>query len=61
MKLSVEPITGEFTVNGYRVGREVIAAILDSDPRILWRFIRRDGEIQAVPYTEKQIIWIDPE
>ena len=49
----------EVTVDGKKIDMDVFLAMVNPNARILWRFIDKDGVIQAVPYTEEQVIWID--
>jgi len=47
-------------INGYRVSGEVLAMIIDPDPRVLWAFVRQNKNIQPIPYTEEKLIWLTP-
>lgn len=54
------PETGDLTVDGLSVNLEVFAKIFSDNPRLLWRFIRAGGQIDAVAFDERQVIWLDP-
>jgi hypothetical protein len=44
---------------GMEVDKNILDAIIGTDKRLLWAFIRKeDGSIIAVPYTEEQVIWM---
>jgi hypothetical protein len=59
--MSVEIDANTITINGKHLAVNVFYAIMDtsSRQRTLWQFIEKDGEIQAVAYSERQVIWID--
>jgi hypothetical protein len=45
--------------NGMEIDREVLDAIVNTNKRLLWAFIRnRSGDIRAVPYSESHVIWL---
>jgi hypothetical protein len=46
-------------INGKRIDQSVILAITEPGKRALWAFIEKDGVVQAVPYDENQVIWLD--
>ena len=54
------PETCDLTVDGLTVNLEVFAKIFSDNPRLLWRFIRAGGQIDAVAFDERQVIWLDP-
>jgi hypothetical protein len=43
---------------GYEISREILDAIVSDNQRVLWAFIKRDGQIMAVPYDESRVIWL---
>jgi len=47
------------TINDCKIDIGVLLAVIDTDKRYLWQFVKKDGIVQAVPYSEEQIIWID--
>jgi hypothetical protein len=55
------PETCELTVDGLTVNLEVFAKIFSDNPRLLWRFIRANGQIDAVAFDERHVIWLDQE
>lgn len=56
-EIDLENLTIE--VKGKKVDLAILAYICNPDRRILWRFMEVDGVVRAVPYNEKQVIWID--
>jgi hypothetical protein len=54
------PETCDLTVDGLTVNLEVFAKIFSDNPRLLWRFIRASGQIDAVAFDERHVIWLDP-
>jgi len=48
-------------IDGKLLDLGVFYAILDTDPqkRVLWQFREVNGKIQALPFTEREVIWID--
>lgn len=44
---------------GMEIDRAVLDAIVSTDKRLLWAFIKNPvGDIVAVPYSEEQVIWM---
>jgi hypothetical protein len=39
---------------------EVLQTILNTDARLLWAFVAKDGKVQPVAYSEEQVIWLEP-
>lgn len=57
----VGPVSTSMVVHkGYQINTTVLDAIVSRNCRVLWAFVEKDGEIRAVPYTEDQVIWIEP-
>lgn len=48
-----------FYIEGYVVDEAVLAAILNPDNRILWRFTKQGDNITAVPFSESRVIWLE--
>jgi hypothetical protein len=46
-------------VNGFEIDLAVLLAIVNPDSRVLWAFIRNGKRIQALPYDESKVIWLD--
>jgi hypothetical protein len=55
--LRIDPSTIE--IDGRKIDMSVFHAMTDPDCRLLWAFIEKDGVIQAISYSEEQVIWID--
>lgn len=55
------PGTQELTVNGMVVSLEIFAKIFEDNPRILWRFRVVGDGIEAIPFDERHVIWLEPE
>lgn len=47
------------TGHDVRINAEVFAAIINPTKRVLWRFQLDGGEINAMPYSEEELIWLD--
>lgn len=44
---------------GMLIDAEVLDAILSTDKRLLWAFVRgAEGTIQACPFSETEVIWM---
>lgn len=44
---------------GMDIDRGILDAIVDTDKRVLWAFVRSEyGEVRAVPYSEDHVIWL---
>ncbi len=44
---------------GTEIGREVLDAVVDTNKRLLWAFVRGGGgEVRAVPYSESHVVWL---
>jgi hypothetical protein len=43
---------------GMEIDRAVLNAIVDTNKRLLWAFVVKDGDIRAMPYTEAEVIWM---
>lgn len=44
---------------GKALDREVLDAVLSTNQRLLWAFVRGEcGDIMAVPYSEDRVIWL---
>lgn len=44
---------------GKALDKEVLDAVLSTNQRLLWAFVRsNNGDIMAVPYSEDRIIWL---
>lgn len=45
---------------GMLIDDEVLEAILSSNKRLLWAFVKSDeGDVMAVPYSETNVIWME--
>ncbi len=47
-------------LNNYKIGVDVLHALINPDARLLWAFIKKDDRIQAVAYDEAHCIWLEP-
>lgn len=43
---------------GLEINRAVLNAIVDTNKRLLWAFVRKGADLRAVPYTEAEVIWM---
>jgi hypothetical protein len=58
--IRVELSANEILVyKGLEIDREILDAVIDTNKRLLWAFVRGDGgDVRAVPYSEEQVIWM---
>lgn len=58
--MPVELKRGEvLSYKGMTIDRDVLDAVVDTNKRLLWAFVRGDdGDIRAVPYSEEHVIWL---
>jgi hypothetical protein len=51
--------TDVLVYRGKEIDREVLDAVLGTDKRLLWAFVRNGkGDIMAVPYSEDRVVWL---
>jgi hypothetical protein len=50
---------GTIKIKKLEVDISVLEAVCEADKKVLWRFVRKNGAITAVPYGEHQVIWIE--
>jgi hypothetical protein len=50
---------GTITIDGRVISASVLREIVDPEKNLLFRFRERDGIIQAVAYSEEQVIWME--
>jgi hypothetical protein len=43
---------------GMELDRGVLDAIMETNSRLLWAFMRDGDTVRAVPYSEDQVIWM---
>lgn len=48
-------------VDDIRISVSVLAAIVDPDKRLLWRFAQHANTVDAIPFSEEHVIWLDKE
>lgn len=47
---------------GMELDRNVLDAIVDTNKRLLWAFVRgSNDDVRAVPYSEERVIWLSEE
>lgn len=56
----IDPMSTDLLVRkSGTLDQEVLDTILGADKRLLWAFVRnKDGDTQAVPYSEDRVIWL---
>ncbi len=55
----VSNVDGTITYRGVEISCEVLDAVVDTQKRLLWAFVRNDvGNVMAVPYSEHEVIWM---
>jgi len=45
-------------VNGLALDGEVLKDMMDPSKRLLWAFVREDGDVRPVAYAEDRVIWL---
>jgi hypothetical protein len=50
--------TDRLIVGGLEIEGETLASILNTEARVLWAFMRKDGTIQPVAFNEEHCIWL---
>jgi len=48
-------------VNGLALDGEVLKDMMDPSKRLLWAFVRKDGDVQPCAYAEDRVIWLQDE
>ena len=48
-------------VNGLVLDGEVLKDMMDPSKRLLWAFVREDGDVRPCAYDETKVIWIQSE
>jgi len=46
---------------GYEIDASVMEAIVNTDARLLWAFIKKGNDIAPVAYSEDRVIWLADE
>jgi len=59
MDISIDSERGIVRVGDIEMDVNVLLAIANPEPRILWRFMSEGGRIRSVPYDESKVIWIE--
>jgi len=60
MHIRVDEQVGTISIDGVLISVGVLRELVDPDHRLLFRFQRRGGVIEAIPIGEEKVIWIDP-
>jgi hypothetical protein len=60
MRIRVDEEVGTLEIDGVLLSANVLRELVDPDRRLLFRFQRRGGVIEAIPLDESKVIWIDP-
>ena len=45
-------------IRGIEIDAEVLREIVDPTKRLLWAFIKKDGDVMPVAYSEDRCIWL---
>jgi len=59
MDISIDSERGIIRVGDIEMDVNVLLAIANPEPRILWRFMNVGGRIRSIPYDESKVIWIE--
>jgi hypothetical protein len=46
-------------VSSREISGEMLSLLLQPNQRLLWAFVEKEGVVQAVPYNEERVIWLD--
>jgi hypothetical protein len=57
-RIRVRP-TDTLLINGYEISADVLTTVTNPEARLLWAFVARDKNLQAVAYSEQQVIWME--
>lgn len=50
--------TDVLVYRGMEIDRDVLDAVLSTNKRLLWAFIRNGKDVRAIPYDESRVIWL---
>jgi hypothetical protein len=59
MRIRFNEELGTIDIDGVIISASVLRELVNPDRRLLFRFERKDGVIQATAYSEMQILWLD--
>lgn len=48
-------------IDDLAISVSVLSAIVDPDKRLLWRFARHANAVEAIPFSEEHVVWLDME
>lgn len=49
----------KLAIDGHVIDLAVFAAMINPDPRVLWRFKKVDGTIQVEMFDERKVLWLE--
>lgn len=58
-KIIWDEVASTLSIDDLTISISVLAAIVDPDKRLLWRFARHANSVAAIPFSEEHVIWID--
>jgi hypothetical protein len=59
MRIRFNEEIGTITIDGVVISANVLLELVNPDRRLLFRFERKDGKIQATAFSEEQVLWLD--
>ena len=59
MRIRFNEEIGTLDIDGTLISASVLRELVDPDRRLLFRFERLGGVIQATAYSENQIVWLE--
>lgn len=59
MRIRFNEETGILDIDGVLISASVLREMVDPDRRLLFRFERKDGIIQAKAFDESNVVWLD--
>jgi len=45
-------------IGGVEIDAEILREIVNPTKRLLWAFVKKDGDVMPVAYSEAQCIWL---
>lgn len=59
MRIRFNEEIGTLDIDGVIISASVLRELVDPDRRLLFRFERKNGVVQATAYAETQVLWLD--
>ena len=59
MRIRFNEEIGTIDIDGVVISANVLRELVNPDRRLLFRFERKDGVIQATAYGEENVVWLE--